>query len=186
MISDAQMPYSEALHRRTLVRRLSDVFTFDCAFWLFTRSPIGPRARSTWTFVEWSQPLERDQKHLGAGATILFLLLLVSILPRCNTDGPDSIEIRTVEQHIQTNRVTVGNVTVEIRSADGTIAKEYSSVDDRVVVTSGATRVVVIGDQLTINDNQYGTAHDGAFILVDDTDVYIDNVQRMPNGAFAP
>lgn len=130
--------------------------------------------------------MERDPKHLGTGVTIVLGLLLVSTLPRCNNDRPESIENRIVEVQIQTNRVVVGGRTVEIRPADDTIAKEYSSVDDRVVITSGATRVVIDGDQLTINDKRYGTVDDGVFILVDDTDVYIDNIKREPDVSIVP
>lgn len=130
--------------------------------------------------------MEHDPKHLGTGVTILLGLILVSTLPRCDNDRPESVENRIVEMQIQTNRVVVGDRTVEIRPAEDAIAKEYSSVDDRVVVTSGATRVVIDGDQLTINDERYGTVDDGAFILVDDTDVYIDNIRREPGGSIAP
>ncbi len=130
--------------------------------------------------------MKREQKHLGAGATILLLLLLASIATRCDSDGPVSTVSHTVEQHMRVNCVVVGDRTVEIRPTAGAIAKEYSSDDDRAVVTSGATRVVIVGDQLTVNGKGYGTVHDGAFILVDGTDVYIDNVQRMPDDSLAP
>lgn len=71
----------------------------------------------------------------------------------------------------------VGNRTVEIRPAES-IATEYSSDDDRVIVTSGTTRIVIDGDRLAINDEEYGTVDDGAFILVDDGDVYVDHMRR--------
>lgn len=114
------------------------------------------------------------------GVTFLVGVLLLSMIPRCNSEGTVPTEVRTFQQHIQTNRVKVGNLTIEIRPFDGSISKEYSSEDDRVIVVAGATRVSINDYQLSVNDEFFGTIHDQAFILVDDGDVYVDNIPRSP------
>ena len=130
--------------------------------------------------------MQRDQKYINIGATILLGSLLVFMLPRCDIGGPAPIEYRTVEWHLDSNRVTIGNRIVEIRPGGVSIGKESSSLDDQVIVTSGATRVIVKGDQLSINGESYGTIADDAYVLVVDADVYVDTVLRRPRGSVTP
>ncbi len=130
--------------------------------------------------------LEHDPKRLGIRATVLLGGLLVLPLLRSNSDQPKLAAHLTIEHRLQASLIEVGNITVEIRPPAGAITKQYSKVDDRVIVTSGATQVAIDGHHLFLNDESYGTIEDHAFVLVDGGVVYVDNVERKPAGSLVP
>ena len=122
-----------------------------------------------------------ENKHIGTGVTIVLLIMLMSLVPKCGSEEiPTAVTVRSIEHRIDSNSVMAGHFIIEIRPLDGAIEKQSASDDDRYVITCGKTQVVIDNTQLFVNEQQYGSLDGATKILVDGPTVYVDNTERLP------